>query len=181
MTNESGADGRGSPRRFRPFVAPAESPGLPSIGAFLDELPSIADFIVDEADSYETAAYPAEELPAIDEFAPEQFDAHGWAIADWQSFNWSSLGALGRPAANSLAEADWTATQWTPEDEGAYGLTEGSLEWSDNESSANEIASALNEIADRIRSGELAIDNLQGTPPEAAMAAALAALLKMRG
>ena len=60
-------------------------------------------------------------------------------------------------------------------------MTEDSREWSANESSANEIASALNDIADRIRSGELAIDNLHGTPPEAAMAAALAALMKMRG
>ena len=178
---DSGGDGRGSTRRFPPFVAPAERPVVPSIGAFLDELPSIADFLVDEPDSYETAAYPAEQLPAIDEFAPEQFDAYGWAIADWQAFDWSSLGALRRSAANPVAEADWTATEWTPEDEGAYGLTEGSLEWSANQSSADEIASALNDIADRIRSGELAIDNLRGTPPEAAMAAALAALLKMRG
>ena len=178
---ESGADGRGSPRKFPPFVAPAERPGFPSIGAFLDELPSIADFLADDPESYESAGYSGEGLPAIEEFAADEYDAHGWAISDWQSFDWSSLGALGRPAANAVAEADWTATEWTPGDEGAYGPTGGSPEWSVNESSANEIASALNDIADRIRSGELAIDNLHGTPPEAAMAAALAALLKMRG
>jgi hypothetical protein len=181
MMIESGADGRGNARRFPPFVAPAESPRVPPIDAFLDELPSIAEFLADEPDLHEASGYLAESLPAIEEFRPDEHDAYGWAIADWQSFDWSSLGALGRPAPSAVAEADWTATEWTPEDEGAYGLTEGSFQWSANESSANEIASALNAIADRIRSGELAIDNLRGTPPEAAMAAALAALLKMRG
>ena len=47
--------------------------------------------------------------------------------------------------------------------------------------SYHEIADALDGIARRIRSGELVIDNLRGTPPEAAMAAALAILLKMQG
>jgi hypothetical protein len=42
------------------------------------------------------------------------------------------------------------------------------------------VARALDGIAQRIRSGELVIDQLSGTPPEAALAAALAALLRMR-
>lgn len=167
--------GKGSTRRFPPFAVPTESPGVPSIGEFLDELPSITEFLATNVETY------AEDLPATEEFATDEYDADGWAIADWQTFDWSSLGSLARRRENAAAAANWTATEWAPEDEGAYGVTEGAYEFSESESHADEVASALNDIADRIRSGELAIDKFHGTPPEAAMAAALAALLRMRG
>ena len=178
------ADSTGSARRYPPFAVPTESPEIPSIGEFLDVLPPITDFLVADVGGYHNAANAAEQLPAIDDFAPEEYDADGWAIAGWQTFDWSSLGSLGmrgQPAA-AAADESWTATEWAPEDEGAYGVTEGAYEFSESESSsADEVASALNAIADQIRSGELAIDMFHGTPPEAAMAAALAALLRMRG
>jgi hypothetical protein len=122
-----------------------------------------------------------ENLPAIEELAPEEYDADGWAIADWQTFDWSSVGSLARRTQHTAAEADWTATEWAPENAGAYESSEGAFEPGSWETSADEVAAALNDIAERIRSGELAIDMFHGTPPEAAMAAALAALLRMRG
>ena len=172
---------KGSHRRFPPFAVPTESPEIPSIVEFLDELPSIVEFLAVDVGAQQETGDAVESLPAIDHFAPEEYDADGWAIAGWQSFDWASLGSLGRRSERDVAEATWTATEWAPEDEGAYGVTEGAYEFSESASSADEVAAALNDIADRIRSGELTIDNLRGTPPEAAMAAALAALLRMRG
>ena len=180
MTNSPEA-AKGSTRRFPPFAAPTGSPEIPSIGEFLDELPSIVEFLAVDVGAQQEVADAVESLPAIDDFAPEEYDADGWAIAGWQSFDWASLGSLGRQSGRDAAEAGWTETEWAPEDEGAYGVTEGAYEFSDSTTNAHEVAAALNDIAERIRSGELAIDNLHGTPPEAAMAAALAALLRMRG
>lgn len=170
--------GQGSGRRYPPFAVPAESPAIPPIGDFLDELPSITQFLAVDT-SYPNAPV-IEDLPAIDRFAPEQYDADGWAISDWQAFDWCSLGSLARRTEHAAAQADWTATQWSPEDEETYGATEDAYEFSPPQTDANEVAAALDEIADRIRSGDLAIDKFLGIPPEAAMAAALAALLRMR-
>jgi hypothetical protein len=47
--------------------------------------------------------------------------------------------------------------------------------------SAEEVANVLDDLAYRIRSGELPIDQFTNQPPEAAMAAALAAMLRKRG
>ena len=175
------ADSTGSARRYPPFAVPTESPEIPSIGEFLDELPSITEFLAADLAGHNDARYGAEHLPAIADFAPEEYDAEGWAIAGWQSFDWSSLGSLGRPTQYAAADASWTATEWAPEDEGAYGVTEDAYEFSESKTNADEVAAALNDIAARIRSGELAVDMFDGTPPEAAMAAALAAILRMRG
>ena len=172
---------RAGGRRYPPFAVPAESPGMPSIGSFLDELPSIADFLASDAALLDAVRDAGEDLPAIDKFAPDEFDADGWAIADWQAFDWDGIRSLARRNQNSTAQASWTATEWAPEDEGAYGVTEDDFEFGPEESSPDEVAAALNDIADRIRSGELAIDMFHGKPPEAAIAAALAALLRMRG
>ena len=171
---------RAGVRRYPPFAVPAGSPVMPSIGDFLDQLPSIADFLAPDSSRRDGERDSADELPPISDFAPDEFDDDGWAIADWQAFDWTGIGALARRTQNSTAEASWTATEWAPEDEGAYGVTEGDFEFSREESTANEVAAALNDIAERIRSGELAIDMFDGTTPETAIAAALAALLRMR-
>ncbi len=168
LTGEPGA----SVLRYPPFAAPDVPVQNPPIGEFLDELPSIADFL----------AGPQENYPSIDDFAPDDRDDEGWAFTDWQSFDWSSLGSIARGIESGAAEADWSGTEWAPDDAGAHDETEVSADdWGSNESSAHEVAEALNDIAERIRSGELPIDKFHGEPPEVAMAAALAALLRMRG
>ena len=168
--------------RYPPFAkpgAPVEKPApaeerLPPIDDFLDELPSIDDFL-DFA-----------EYPPIEDFAPEAKaeeyatpvaaqSEEGWAAGSWQLFDWSSASALNRSTSSAVDSSDaWSESDW-PDPVYVHGRTD-----SDNPS-ADEIADALTGIAHRIRSGELVIDQLQGTPPEAAMAAALAVLLRMRG
>ena len=158
---------------------------MPPIEDFLDELPSIDDYI-DVSSSG---------LPSIDDFLasdavatseqsqtePGQqadFDSEGWAIAGWQLFNWNGAAALGVRSQERPAALDsWDTQQWSPAPLASGTGRRGS---SDVPPSADEVARALDRIARRIRSGELLIDQLSGTPPEAAMAAAIAALLRMR-
>lgn len=108
--------------------------------------------------------------------------ADGWGVSEWQSYDWSSLSSLGRQSADSVAaDAEWGSTEWSS------GTVHGAANV-DSQSMGNsagptpqEVAWALDDIARRIRSGELLIDQFRGTPPEAAMAAVLAALLRTRG
>jgi len=194
-----GSKVRGAGLRFRPFAKPgtgrapqadivegaADPPAeddLPAIEQFLDELPSIDDYL-------------AADIPPVAEVAPHQvrafevpsgpIEAEGWAVAAWQSYDWSSLASLGRQSAEMAeAESSWNATDWA----GGEGEVEAQYHddagggWSSHADgpSADEIAAALDAIAVRIRSGELAIEQFRGIPPEAAMAAALAAMLRLR-
>lgn len=181
-----------------PFASPGSRPGtarrahvesLPSIQEFLDELPSIEDFI----------DHSPLELPPITEFVADDFsvdepvaqhhdadwfnqeadDADGWAASGWQDFDWTRAASLGIASqAENEANSAWDTIDWS---EPATARSTPSTERNNTAPpSADEVARALDGIARRIRSGELLIDQLKGTPPEAAMAAALAALLRTR-
>lgn len=167
--------------RYPPFAKPgATAPKpvtteaeLPPIENFLDELPLIDEFL-------EAADYPASE-----DFAPADEDysepaaaqsEEGWAAGSWQSYDWSQASALNRSTLSAVDSSDaWSESDW-PDPVSVPSASSRS-----DGPTADEIANALDGIAHRIRTGELMIDQLQGTPPEAAMAAALAVLLRMRG
>ena len=162
----------------RPFAAPSASPShiaykpvateeqeYPSIDDFLDELPPIESFLaVDHV-------VPVEESPAAPVAEPAQDKAgdDDWIKAGWNSYDFSSLTGLMNRTPSRPVRAIETSQPATP----MKPLTTPGP-------SAEEVALALDGIARRIRSGELVIDNLHGMPPEAAMAAAIAALLRMR-
>ncbi|HMA22243.1 MAG TPA: hypothetical protein VKO87_15655 [Gemmatimonadaceae bacterium] len=150
---------------------------IPSIDAFLDELPAIEDFLmIDAADDVMENA-PADVEMMDDLLAPEveSPQEEGWARGSWQSYDWGSVAALSRNASEPVDVSEsWSDTRWPLDVAPQYSSGETTP-------NADEIADALDGIARRIRSGELVIDNLRGTPPEAAMAAALAILLKMQG
>jgi hypothetical protein len=167
--------------RFPPFAKPGtpvataapRRDDLPSIDLFLDELPLIDDFLAEEGEPQ--AEMPFEEAPPVSVDAAAQ----GWASGDWQSYDWGSLSSLNRTPPRGGAAEEWGESEW-PGDE---NLPNSPTQSQSNSGTPNadEIADALDGIARRLRSGELVIDNLRGTPPEAAMAAALAVLLRMRG
>ena len=167
--------------RYPPFATPGNASSLPAIGEFLDELPPIEDFLAADQTDSDGWSDRREDLQSITELAPDTDQDDGWAVSEWQSFDWSSLSAIARHAEGAAAQENWATTEWTSDDAVAYDSPYDSRGWSSADASAHEVADALDDIAARIRSGELAIDNLRGTPPEAAMAAALAALLRMRG
>jgi hypothetical protein len=154
---------------------------LPPIEDFIDDLPSIQDFLM-------VTVTPAQPQKAVDPglvHAPRaeaaatalETDAEGWASADWQSYDWGGLAALGTPPPEEAeAHHAWASTNWdasggrhTP----AGGVTGREL--------GNEVADALDEVARRIRSGELSLEQFRGVPPEAAVAAAFAALVRGKG
>jgi hypothetical protein len=159
---------------FPPFVAPGQhDDSLPPIDDFLDELPPIENFVASEVESYASfepvgAPEPEEEnAPLPVAVGSPGTNADCWAPAEFQSYDWESLAALTKPASRPSAEESWNDADWPARE--------------DIPPSADEVADALDGIARRIRSGELVIENLYGTQPEAAMAAALAILLRMRG
>jgi len=137
-------------------AAPVE---LPSIEEFVDDLPSIDEFV--------QAPPPARRTTPLSGI---EIDDEGWAAADWQSYDWSGVASLGAPEPEAIeAHAAWTTTNWDPASGRQGGLP------------PFEIAAALDEMARRIRSGELSLEQFRGTPPEAAIAAVFAALLRTRG
>ena len=174
---ESRSSDSGTPR-FSPFVQPAlrdrakfipesgaDPPAdddLPLIEQFRDELPSIEDYV-------EEGLLQAEVVPAA-AVVPAERDAEGWAISGWQSYDWNSLAQLGPAASDStMPEETWNAEPWPA------SVT------ADPGPSADEVAAALDHIAQRIRSGDVPIDQFRSSPPEAAMAAVIAAMLRLRG
>jgi hypothetical protein len=178
MTNSAGKGERRRPhppfaqpdpgRRAMPATAAsaeaAPPPAMPSIDEFVDDLPLIDEFLM-EAEV--APALPYAPSRAIAPSTALETDEEGWAAADWQSYDWSRIASLGAPAPEAVeAHAAWSSTDW---DSAARGLP------------AHEVAAALDEIARRIRSGELSLERFHGTPPEAAIAAVFAALLRTKG
>jgi hypothetical protein len=165
---------------------------LPSIDEFVDELPMIEEFLAppesEAAPAYdwtETSLYrpptppqpqPVRPSPARAVPVPE-IDSNGWAAGDWQSYDWNQVSSLGAPAPEAIeAHAAWSSTDWESTSKHLSDLASrpGGLP-------AEEVARALDEISRRIRSGELSLERFHGTPPEAAIAAVFAALLRNRG
>ena len=168
--SEPGGAASSRPTRYPPFARPAF--GVPTAAADPpagDDHPGIELFL--------------DELPSIDDYLADEEERSEWVLDDWQRYDWRGLAALGRPSAERAeADAEWESTEWTESAVEAGQQVAGQDDANAHGGpSADEVATALDWIAQRIRSGELAIDQFRGTPPEAALAAALAALLKMRG
>ena len=171
--------------KYPPFAKPAPQgvvrreedavEALPPIDDFLDELPSIDDFL--EVDAPPVFAESAGVATYDDSIETRQSE-EGWAAGSWQSYDWGSVSSLNRASASAVdSDSSWGDSEW-PEPPVTNRITS-----SDHGTTptADEVADALDGMARRIRTGELIIDNLRGTTPEAAMAAALAVLLRMRG
>ncbi|MFN2603505.1 MAG: hypothetical protein ABR582_12195 [Gemmatimonadaceae bacterium] len=174
------ATGKGNRRRVHPpFAQPdpgrrtaseigatevIEAPDLPSIDQFVDDLPLIDEFLAEAVPPEESSPAAAQQSGGL------ATDDEGWAVADWQSYDWSGIASLGAPAPEEAeAHAAWSSTNWDSSTGRSRGLP------------PYEVAAALDEIARRIRSGDLSLAQFQTTPPEAAIAALFAALLRTKG
>ena len=181
MTNSAGKGERLRPhppfaqpdpgrRATPPAAAPTEAappPAIPSINEFVDDLPLIDEFLMDAEVARAALSVPSR--PIAPPSALET-DEEGWAAADWQSYDWSGIASLGAPAPEAVeAHAAWSSTDWDLASGRQGGLP------------PFQIAAALDEMARRIRSGELSLERFHGTPPEAAIAAVFAALLRSKG
>ena len=90
-----------------------------------------------------------------------------WATGEWQRYDWRAAAALG-PEERARAAQAWSDLDWEGDARGRATQRN------------DEIAAALEEIARRVRAGELHVHGQAGMSAEAAAAAALAALLAKR-
>jgi len=163
----------------------ASPPSAPAYQPAVEDLPDVADF-EDEADELPPVEHFIDSLPDVDEFgsasepgstgngtAGENASiAHvsasepDWGETDWQHYDWRAAAALGETA-NVEASSAWATTDW---DAGAPRA--GEL----RKTAAHAIAKALDEIAQRIRAGEVVAPG-NGALDPTNIAATLAALL----
>jgi hypothetical protein len=148
---------------------------LPPIERFVDDLPLIDEFLLElQSPAHADQSTPTSQEVTSMPVAETAMDSEGWAAADWQSYDWGGLASLGAPAPEAAeAHAAWSTTNW---EAGRGGPSDRAIHLREDD-----VAAALDEIARRIRSGELSLQQFRGSPPEAALAAAFASLLRPKG
>jgi hypothetical protein len=176
---------------------------LRSIEDFLDSSPVAAAMVDDRSEIVDERAFEEEPdelppvehfmdpLPAVDEFA---LDAEGvstgngvtgaananttspadsgWEETDWQHFDWRAAAALGETVSDEATNA-WATTDW---DAAAAAQRPKAL----RQTAAHAIATALDDIAQRIRAGELVVPPPGAPSDPSTIAATLAALLGVK-
>jgi hypothetical protein len=141
---------------------------LPPVEHFLDPLPRVEEFEREGSNPFDDPNAHGHLDIAASAIEPNSLAAE-WANTDWQQYDWRSIASLGEggesAASNAWASTDWDANKPRPKD--------------DRPTAAQAIASALDQIAQRIRDGSLA--PMPGVPTDpATMAATLAAILGIR-
>jgi hypothetical protein len=143
---------------------------LPPVEHFLDPLPVVESFAPD-AEGALSDAWPGAS-GEVTSAGGEAVDLQesGWLETDWQDFDWRAAAALGEgpdaDASKAWATTDWDGTASPARDP--------------RQTAAHAIATALDQIAQRIREGELAVPGSAGISDPSKIAATLAALLGVR-
>jgi hypothetical protein len=143
---------------------------LPPLEHFLDPLPRVGEFAPEGSHGFDTTATATHgegsaSAPPSDSLASE------WANADWAQYDWRSIAALGETG-ESAASSAWATTDWD-----GTGQRDARAAKDARPTAAQAIATALDQIAQRIRRGELAAG---GATDPATLAATLAAILGNR-
>jgi hypothetical protein len=146
---------------------------LPPLEHFLDPLPRVGEFAPEGSHGFDTTAAATHDetsasAPPSDSLASE------WANADWAQYDWRSVAALGETG-ESAASSAWATTDWD-----GTGPRAARAPKDARPTAAQAIASALDQIAQRIRDGDLAVPMPGGGTDPATIAATLAALLGIR-
>jgi hypothetical protein len=147
---------------------------IPDAGEFeedADELPPVEHFIdsspdVDEFESAYKGGSTGNGTAGENPPAAPAADTGEWGETEWQHYDWRAAAALGETA-NEEASSEWAATNW----EGGVPRAREI-----RKSAAHKIATALDEIAQRIRAGEVVAPG-NGALDPTNIAATLAALL----
>ena len=146
----------------------AEPDELPPIEHFVDPLPSVDEFESRIGDFVATDSATDDSATTRDSAA----DSSGWVETDWQQYDWRAAAALAE-SPDSAASTAWASTDW----EGGAGARRAK---DVRPTAAQAIASALDQIAQRIRDGELAVPGAGTSTDPAAIAATLASLLGIK-
>jgi hypothetical protein len=140
---------------------------LPPVEHFMDPLPGV-DAFAPNAEGISTGSGTAD--AAMTNVA-DPTDT-GWEETDWQHFDWRAAAALGETASDEATNA-WATTDW---DAAAAAQRPKAL----RQTAAHAIATALDEIAQRIRAGELVVPPPGAPSDPSTIAATLAALLGVK-
>ena len=142
---------------------------LPPVEHFIDQLPVVDEFAPDSEQSLQENGATATGGHAPPGPNPQDSSESGWLETDWQHYDWRAAAALGETA-NAEASSAWATTDWDGNVPRAREL---------RKSAAHAIATALDEIAQRIRAGEQVVPGSGALDP-ANIAATLAALLGIK-
>lgn len=143
---------------------------LPPVEHFLDPLPVVEQFAPDSEGALSDAWPASSELGGSVRTQTADPSQSGWAETDWQNFDWRAAAALGE-GPDAEASSAWASTDW---DGAAPGARDP------RPTAAQAIASALDQIAQQIREGELAVPGSAAGADPAKIAATLAALLGVK-
>ena len=143
-----------------------EADELPPVEHFMDPLPDVDRFTAPAEGSIGNGAASANAPGAG---ASSESPESGWGEADWQRYDWRGAAALGETASDEASSA-WAMTDWEGNVPRAREL---------RKSAAHAIATALDEIAQRIRAGEQVAPGSGALDPTN-IAATLAALLGIK-
>ncbi|HEY3747154.1 MAG TPA: hypothetical protein VGL17_12970 [Gemmatimonadaceae bacterium] len=141
---------------------------LPPIEHFTDPLPAVESFAPGNGSAM-VEGVDAMDYTSVGTSPPVPGSA-GWVEEDWQHFDWRAAAALG-DAPDAEATNDWASTDWD---------AAAPLPREHRPSAAQAIANALDNIARRIRDGDLAPAAPGELGDPTAIAAKLAALLGVR-
>jgi hypothetical protein len=141
---------------------------LPPIEHFTDPLPAVESFAPGNEGTM-IEGPDAMDYTSVGTSPPVPGSA-GWVEEDWQNFDWRAAAALG-DAPDAEATNDWASTDWD---------AASPLPRERRPSAAQAIAHALDNIARRIRDGDIAPAEAGELGDPAAIAAKLAALLGVR-
>lgn len=148
-----------------------EAEELPPLEHFLDPLTPISGFSpAGVADAVEDTI--ADEFPDEPAHVRSRAGESDWVETDWQRYDWKSAGALGdTERAQAEASDAWAETDWE---------VPFSRKAERQRPPADAIAMALDQIARRIRTGDLSLPGDGSVADPATIAATLAALLGVR-
>jgi hypothetical protein len=145
---------------------PLAADELPPVEHFIDPLPAVTAFAPDAGATLLGTSQLSDDVVLT---AGEQGEVAGtdWIQEEWQQFDWRAAAALG-DGVETEASNEWATTDWEVSPPAAREK---------KQSAAEAIASALDQIAQRIREGELSLPSPSTLTDPSAIAASLAALL----
>jgi hypothetical protein len=150
------------------FPADDELHEFPPIEHFLDPLPAAGSFAPDaDGALMEESAVAVDFTSATPTGRPAR--ETGWLVDDWQQYDWRAAARLG-DGVESQASNEWATTDWEVGTPAARNKL----------SAAQSLANALDQIAQRIREGDLSVPPPGALTDPGAIAATLAALLGVR-
>jgi hypothetical protein len=138
---------------------------LPPIEHFIDPLPTAGAFAAEGEFAHGDNSWPTDDAVSNGAGSDQAGDA-GWLEDEWQRYDWRAAAALGDES-DSEASNEWATTDWE---------VAAPIARERKQSVAEAIANALDQIARRIREGELLVPSRGPAGDAASIAASLASL-----